>query len=96
MVQAIRFHKTGGPEVLCWERGEVGAPGLGQARVGQDADADDDEVGGKLGSVRQHGAGNPDLAGQAGKRGALEDADAVACVQAAEEIRRLGRRDALA
>ncbi|MES2992217.1 MAG: quinone oxidoreductase [Pseudomonadota bacterium] len=33
MPQAIRFHKTGGPEVLELERVEVGAPGPGQARV---------------------------------------------------------------
>ncbi|MCP5268176.1 MAG: quinone oxidoreductase [Zoogloeaceae bacterium] len=33
MVQAIRIHQTGGPEVLCWERVEVGEPGPGQARV---------------------------------------------------------------
>ncbi|MFA7292003.1 MAG: quinone oxidoreductase [Rhodocyclaceae bacterium] len=33
MVQAIRFHETGGPEVLCWETVEVGEPGPGQARV---------------------------------------------------------------
>ncbi len=37
MVQAIRFHKTGGPEVLCWECVEVGAPGPGQARVRHEA-----------------------------------------------------------
>ena len=37
MVQAIRFHKTGGPEVLCWESVEVGAPGPGQARVRHEA-----------------------------------------------------------
>ena len=33
MPQAIRFHKTGGPEVLELERVEVGEPGPGQARV---------------------------------------------------------------
>jgi NADPH2:quinone reductase len=33
MVQAIRFHETGGPEVLRWEAVEVGEPGPGQARV---------------------------------------------------------------
>jgi len=33
MVQAIRFHETGGPEVLRLETVEVGEPGPGQARV---------------------------------------------------------------
>ncbi|HSW25346.1 MAG TPA: quinone oxidoreductase [Burkholderiaceae bacterium] len=33
MAKAIRFHKTGGPEVLELETVEVGAPGPGQARV---------------------------------------------------------------
>ena len=33
MVKAIRFHKTGGPEVLAYEDVEVGAPEKGQARV---------------------------------------------------------------
>ena len=33
MVQAIRFHETGGPEVLRWEAVDVGEPGPGQARV---------------------------------------------------------------
>lgn len=33
MVQAIRFHETGGPEVLRWETVEVGEPAPGQARV---------------------------------------------------------------
>ena len=33
MTKAIRFHQTGGPEVLHWEDVEVGAPGAGQARV---------------------------------------------------------------
>jgi NADPH2:quinone reductase len=33
MPHAIRFHKTGGPEVLQWEEVEVGKPGPGQARV---------------------------------------------------------------
>jgi NADPH:quinone reductase len=33
MTHAIRFHQTGGPEVLAWEEVEVGAPGPGQARV---------------------------------------------------------------
>jgi len=33
MVQAIRFHETGGPEVLRLENVEVGEPGPGQARV---------------------------------------------------------------
>ncbi len=33
MAQAIRFHRTGGPEVLQLETVEVGAPGPGQARV---------------------------------------------------------------
>ncbi len=33
MAHAIRFHRTGGPEVLTLERVEVGEPGPGQARV---------------------------------------------------------------
>ena len=33
MTQAIRFHETGGPEVLRLEQVEVGEPGPGQARV---------------------------------------------------------------
>lgn len=37
MTKAIRFHKTGGPEVLVYEDVEVGAPGPGQARVKHNA-----------------------------------------------------------
>ena len=33
MVQAIRFEKTGGPEVLNWQQVEVGKPGPGQVRL---------------------------------------------------------------
>jgi len=33
MTHAIRFQKTGGPEVLSWEAVEVPAPGPGQARI---------------------------------------------------------------
>ena len=33
MVHAIRFHKTGGPEVLVWEEVNVGKPGPGEARI---------------------------------------------------------------
>src|ERR1700675_5063938 len=33
MVQAIRFAKTGGPEVLEWQQVEVGKPGPGQVRL---------------------------------------------------------------
>src|SRR6187549_1434297 len=33
MAHAIRFHQTGGPEVLRYETVEVGEPGPGQARV---------------------------------------------------------------
>ena len=33
MAKAIRFHETGGPEVLRLEQVEVGEPGPGQARV---------------------------------------------------------------
>jgi len=33
MTKAIRFHKTGGPDVLQWEDVQVGAPGEGQARI---------------------------------------------------------------
>ena len=33
MSHAIRFHETGGPEVLVWEEVEVGQPGSGEARV---------------------------------------------------------------
>jgi NADPH2:quinone reductase len=37
MPKAIRFHKTGGPEVLVWEEVEVGDPGPGQVRIRQHA-----------------------------------------------------------
>ena len=33
MTHAIRFHKTGGPEVLQWDEVQVGRPGPGEARV---------------------------------------------------------------
>jgi NADPH2:quinone reductase len=33
MPHAIRFHKTGGPEVLVWEEVRVGKPGPGEARI---------------------------------------------------------------
>src|SRR5258706_7615837 len=33
MTKAVRFHKTGGPEVLVYEDVTVGDPGEGQARV---------------------------------------------------------------
>ena len=33
MAKAIRFHESGGPEVLRWEDVDVGEPGEGQARV---------------------------------------------------------------
>jgi NADPH:quinone reductase len=33
MTHAIRFHKTGGPEVLVWEEVKVGKPGAGEARI---------------------------------------------------------------
>jgi NADPH:quinone reductase len=33
MPYAIRFHQTGGPEVLQWEEVQVGKPGPGEARV---------------------------------------------------------------
>ncbi len=33
MTHAIRFHRTGGPEVLQWEEVSVGEPGPGEARV---------------------------------------------------------------
>ena len=31
MPAAIRFHRTGGPEVLCLEEVEIGAPAPGEA-----------------------------------------------------------------
>ena len=37
MAHAIRFHKTGGPEVLQWEDAPVGDPGPGEARVAHKA-----------------------------------------------------------
>jgi len=37
MTHAIRFHETGGPEVLRFEEVEVGSPGPGEARVRQTA-----------------------------------------------------------
>ena len=33
MTHAIRFHKTGGPEVLVWEEVQVGKPGPGEVRI---------------------------------------------------------------
>lgn len=33
MAKAIRFHETGGPEVLRWETAEVGDPGAGEVRI---------------------------------------------------------------
>jgi len=33
MTHAIRFHKTGGPEVLVWEEVNLGKPGAGEARI---------------------------------------------------------------
>ena len=33
MTHAIRFHKTGGPEVLVWEEVNVGKPWPGEARI---------------------------------------------------------------
>ena len=35
MTNAIRIHKTGGPEVLTWEAVEVGTPGPGEVRLEQ-------------------------------------------------------------
>lgn len=37
MAHAIRFHETGGPEVLKWESVEVGDPGAGEVRVRHEA-----------------------------------------------------------
>ncbi|MGW0042878.1 quinone oxidoreductase family protein [Rhodococcus sp. NPDC003348] len=37
MAHAIRFHETGGPEVLKWESVEVGDPGRGEVRVRHEA-----------------------------------------------------------
>jgi len=37
MVQAIRFEKTGGPEVMEWQQVEVGKPGQGQVRLRHNA-----------------------------------------------------------
>ncbi|MCA8258096.1 quinone oxidoreductase [Burkholderia sp. AU31624] len=37
MAHAVRFHETGGPEVLRWEEVEVGDPGHGQVRLRHDA-----------------------------------------------------------
>jgi NADPH2:quinone reductase len=37
MVQAIRFARTGGPEVLEWQQVEVGKPGPGQVRLRHNA-----------------------------------------------------------
>src|ERR1700693_758898 len=33
MTHAIRFHKTGGPDVLAWEEVQVGKPGPGEVRI---------------------------------------------------------------
>ncbi len=37
MAKAIRFHETGGPEVLKWESVDVGDPGPGEVRVRHEA-----------------------------------------------------------
>lgn len=37
MTYAMRVHETGGPEVLSWEKIEVGHPGPGQVRIAQAA-----------------------------------------------------------
>ncbi|MBN3750983.1 quinone oxidoreductase [Burkholderia sp. Se-20373] len=37
MAHAVRFHETGGPEVLRWEAVDVGDPGPGQVRLRHDA-----------------------------------------------------------
>jgi NADPH2:quinone reductase len=37
MAHAIRFHKTGGPEVLQWEEINVGEPGAGEVRLANKA-----------------------------------------------------------
>lgn len=37
MVQAIRVHETGGPDVMRWEHVDVGEPGSGEARIRQTA-----------------------------------------------------------
>lgn len=37
MPHAIRFHQTGGPDVLCWEEVAVGDPAPGEARVRHEA-----------------------------------------------------------
>ena len=33
MTHAIRYHQTGGPEVLVWEEVALGKPGPGEARI---------------------------------------------------------------
>ncbi|GAB91621.1 quinone oxidoreductase family protein [Gordonia rhizosphera] len=37
MAQAVRFHETGGPEVLQWETVEVGDPGANEVRIRHEA-----------------------------------------------------------
>ncbi|HET9139759.1 quinone oxidoreductase [Actinophytocola sp.] len=37
MANAVRYHQTGGPEVLRWEAVEVGDPGPGQVRIRHEA-----------------------------------------------------------
>ncbi len=37
MPHAIRFHKTGGPEVMVWEEIQLGKPGPGEVRIRQTA-----------------------------------------------------------
>ncbi|MEB3067570.1 quinone oxidoreductase family protein [[Mycobacterium] vasticus] len=37
MTYAIRFYETGGPEVMQWEKVEVGGPGAGEVRVRHEA-----------------------------------------------------------
>ena len=33
MAHAVRFHETGGPDVLRWEKVTVGRPGPGEVRI---------------------------------------------------------------
>ncbi|MDI9653675.1 quinone oxidoreductase, partial [Burkholderia cenocepacia] len=37
MAHAVRFHETGGPDVLRWEAVDVGDPGAGQVRLRHEA-----------------------------------------------------------
>jgi hypothetical protein len=87
--------KTCGSEVRLVHRDAVlatQARGGGERDVGQDADADDDQVRRKLAVAAGHCA-HASLALERGDRGVAQDAHAGALVQARIESRKFGRHD---